>query len=110
MWLYPFFFFLANSSKEYCYCLSQVIPRYEQQEQIMVQQNDFVSEEGLSSPPAQDSQEEGSTFMSQHSYNFSEGGSESDHLSRITSELATILTAVLFLQAVSESRQQSKTS
>lgn len=73
MWLYPFFFFLANSSKEYCYCLSQVIPRYEQQEQ-MVQQNDFVSEEGLSSPPAQDSREEGSTFMSQHSYNFSEGG------------------------------------
>lgn len=106
-WLYPFFFFLANSSEEYCYPPSQVTTRYEQREQITVQQNDFVSGEGLSSSPAQDSQDEGST-LSQHSYNLSEGGSESDHLSRITSEPATILTAVLFLQAVSESRQQSK--
>lgn len=46
--------------------------------------------------------------MSQHNYNLSEGGSELDYLSRITSELATILMAVLFLQTVSESRQQNK--
>lgn len=103
-WLYPLFFFLANSSEEYCYPPSRVTPRYEQRERITMQQNDFVSGEGLSSPPAQDSQEEESTS----SYNLSEGGSESDHLSRITSEPATVLTAVLFLQAVSESRQQSQ--
>lgn len=54
-WLYPFFFFLANSSKEYCYPPSQGTPHYEKREQITMQQNDFVSGEGFSSPLAQDS-------------------------------------------------------
>lgn len=107
-WLYPFFFFLANSSEESYYPPSQDTPRYEQRERITVQQKEFVTGEGFSSPPAQDSQsseEEVSTSMSQHSYNLSEGRSESDNLSRITSEPATTLTIVLFHQAVSECRQ-----
>lgn len=110
-WLYPFLFFLSNSSEEYYYLPSQDTPRYEQRERITVQQEEFVTGEGLSSSPAPDSQmsQELSSSMSQDSYILSEGVSESNHLSRITSEPATTLTAVLFLQAVSESRQQSKT-
>lgn len=110
-WLYPFFFFLSNSSEEYYCPQSQDTPRYEQRERITVQREEFVTGECLSSSPAPDSQmsqEELSSSMSQDSYNLSEGVNKSDHLSRITSEPATTLTAVLFLQAVSESHQKSK--
>lgn len=91
IWLYPFLFFLSNSSEEYYYPPSQDTPRYEQRERITVQQEEFVTGEGLSSSLAPDSQisQELLSSMSQESYILSEGVSESNHLSHITSEPAT---------------------
>lgn len=106
-WLYPLLFFLSNSSEEHCDPPSHDAPRYEQREWATVPQEEFVTGEALSSSPAADSQmsqNEFSSLMSQDSNNLSEGVSESDHLSRITLEPATTLTALLFLQEISECR------
>ena len=86
-WLYPFFFFLSNSSEEYYDPPSRDTPSYEQRERITVQQEEFVTGEGLSSSPAPDSQmsqEELSSSIYQDSYSLSEGvGSPQPHNVRI---------------------------